>query len=159
MRLHGAVEARGTRLLATAGDPPYILDLRANGRLVRRFDSQLEGNHLMEFALDQRQSRLFAIGSCGYSGGLSRLDLSSATITLFGYPAPREVDVDGNRQGICGERVSVGSALVAVAKTQRPVPVADRRGQLLFVAAESGELAHSVPLPSEPVDVLSVSLL
>jgi hypothetical protein len=156
LRVHGAVEARGVRLLATAGEPPYILELRANGRVVRTLDSGLAGNHLMEFALDPDRSLLYAVGSCGYTGGLSRLDLESGTIALFGYPAPRDVDIDGSRSGICGERVSVGSALVAVAKTQRPVPTVDRPGQLLFVAAQSGEIASRVPLPSEPVDVLLV---
>jgi hypothetical protein len=82
---HGSVQAYGDHLLIATGAPRIDETTRA-GQAVRKLDTKLEGNHLMEFAIDVSTDRLYAVGSCGYTGGLSRVSLMSL-IRLGGSPS------------------------------------------------------------------------
>lgn len=152
---HGNVEAYGDHLLIATGTPQINETTRA-GKVVRELDTKLEGNHLMEFAVDTATDRLYAVGSCGYTGGLSRVDLDTGQAKLLaptrsglGTPSVRE-------RAVCGESVAAGpESLLVVGKTLMPVPQPDARGSLLLIDGDTGEKIRTVRTPSEPVDVVA----
>lgn len=154
VRAHGAIEPLGGDLLIATGTPAvWEVDLR--GRVLERFDTRLTGNHLMEFAVDAERQEFDAIGSCGYTGGLSRVSLEGGTALRLGFPAPPASSEEALRPGICGERIALGDwPLAVVAKTHRPVPRKDADGQLVFVDRADGVVTRTVATPSEPIDVI-----
>jgi hypothetical protein len=117
-----------------------------HGNEQRRLDPRLPRNHLMEFALDRRRGLLYAVGSCGYAGGLSETNLAGGRA--------RVLERSGDRR-ICGERIAVASpSLLAIARTEVPVPEPHAPGAVLLVRRADGGVAATVPTPAEPVDVL-----
>jgi hypothetical protein len=144
--LHGNVEPYAGRLVAATGDGRTVLVLDRDGKELRRLDPRLPRNHLMEFALDRRRGLLYAVGSCGYAGGLSETSLAGGRA--------RVLERSGDRR-ICGERVAVASSLLlAIARTEVPVPEPHVPGAVLLVRRTDGSVAATVPTPAEPVDVL-----
>lgn len=153
---HSGVEAYGNRILVSPGDGPWIEERTQEGELLRKWDTKLQGNHMLDLALDAREVRLYALGSCGYRGGLSRVDLGTGEVKVL---APTLPGVDFVRERlVCGERVSVGpGSLLVVGKTAQAVPQADIPGSLLLVDSNSGRKIRTMDTPSEPVDVLAAS--
>jgi hypothetical protein len=109
---HGSVAAyRGNLLATTGGD--NLLNLALDGRVLREWSIGLPRNHLMWMTLDSRRGLVAVAGSCGYSGGLSVINLAHARRTVFDHPSRR----------LCGERVAwSASSILAIA--HNPVPVA-----------------------------------
>lgn len=137
-RVHGGVEVLDSRLLATTGGDP-ILELGRDGRVLGRWKLRLAGNHVMEFAIDRAAGRLYAVGPCFHTGGLSVVELAKGD--------PR-VNAD-----VCGGLVSVGAGRVAIAEQAR----SDALGvpsRLLLLDPESGRLLRTVNTPLEAVDLL-----
>lgn len=152
LHLHGGIEPLVGRVLAATGSPLiWTLDLR--GRVLARMDTQLSGNHLMQIALNVNRTKVFAIGSCGYSGGLSVHLLATGAVRTFGHPAPTPRTPTELREGICGERIAAGSRFVVIGKTHRPVPDAKAQGALVVVDPDRGAAIRTIPTSSEPVDV------
>jgi DNA-binding beta-propeller fold protein YncE len=157
--VHGDVVATAEgHLLATTGDAQRIEELTLDGQVIRRWDSELTGNHLMELGLDPERRWLYAIGSCGYTGGLSAIDLRSGAARLLAPPSgPRDPETLRSLPGICGERIEAGlGGLVVVAKTARAVPQPQASGAVLVVDGQNGRLLRTIATPSEPVDLLLV---
>jgi hypothetical protein len=149
---HGDVETYGESILVATGTP-RITEIDRGGEVLRSLQTGLEGNHLMRFAVDADGGYLYAVGSCGYSGGLSRLDLETGRANEL---APEGFAPTVNNL-LCGEGVDIGpDSLVVVAKTERPVPSAEIPGYLLLVNGETGRIIRSVEVPTEPIDTLVV---
>jgi hypothetical protein len=145
-RVHGAVAAYESGVVAATGEGP-IVQMDRHGRIARAWKSELRGNHLMQFALDRKRRLVYGIGSCGYRGGLSRIDLNSGRSRLTGDPS----SASGR---VCGERIAVGpSSLLVVAANPRPVPQGSA-STLLLVDATTGALTRSVAVPSEALDLV-----
>lgn len=146
-RVHGGVEAYAGGLIATTGGV-RIVQIDRRGRVARTWRSGIPRNHLMQFALDRRRDRLYAIGSCAYSGGLSRIDLETGRARVTGYPSSNSPD------GVCGERIAVGPrSLLAVARNPGPVPQGSR-SRLLLLDGNTGRVMHSVAVPVETIDLV-----
>jgi hypothetical protein len=146
-RVHGSVAIYEDGVVAATGEGP-IIQIDGRGRITRAWKSRIPRNHLMQFALDRKRGLLYAIGSCGYRGGLSRIDVKSGRSRVVGYPS------SSASSGICGERIAVGpESLVAVASNPRPVPQGSP-SSLLLVDASTGRLIRSVPASVETLDVL-----
>jgi hypothetical protein len=142
LSLHGGVAFRGANIVATTGEGP-LLELTLENKIVRRWQPRLPRNHLMSFALDADRERAAVIGSCGYSGGLSLLDLVAGTTEVMGYPLR-----------ICGERVVfAGTSTVVIARNPLPVPQG-RPSSLDTVDMTSGEVTQHVATPAESIDTL-----
>ncbi len=146
--IHGTVEVSNDRVWGTTGDGAVIVSVDPAGLERRRFDPGLPGNHLMEFAVDPA-GPVYALGSCLYSGGLSRLDPGAETAKVLAPPATLP-----QRPGLCGERIAAGpAALVAIARGPslgRPRPPVG----LIFVEGTTGHVRATVPTPVTPVDVV-----
>jgi hypothetical protein len=152
--VHGDVIATGRHLLATTGDPSRVERLTLDGRVTGHWDSRLAGNHLMELALDPSGRWLYAVGACGYAGGLSAIDLSTGQVRVLARPTGPRQDT-APLPAVCGERVEAETGgLLAVAKTGRRVPASTSPRALLDVDARTGLLRRAVATPSEPVDLL-----
>jgi hypothetical protein len=97
--VHGdVITATEDRVLAATGDAQRVEELTLDGRIIRQWDSALPGNHLMELGLDIRAGRLYAIGSCGYAGGLSTIDLHTGQVRRLASPAkPRDPGISLSR--------------------------------------------------------------
>jgi hypothetical protein len=153
--VHGDIILASGRLLATTGDPRQVEAWTLDGRLRARWDSGLSGNHLTELAVNAATRRLYAIGSCGYTGGLSVIDLDRGRARRLAAPTPGGGGAGAPQPPICGERIETGPGdLLSVARTSRPVPNPQSPGALLLIDARDGRLLHTVSTPSEPVDLL-----
>jgi hypothetical protein len=141
LSLHGSVRTLGGELLATTGEGP-LLRLAPDGRVLRRYDLGLEGNHVMEFAVSGDGTEAAVLGSCGYAGGLSLVDLGSGARRVVG----RE------RKTICGERVAYAGPLLAIARNPFPVPQG-LPAAISLVERESGTVARTVAVQTEAVDL------
>jgi hypothetical protein len=144
-RVHGQVATYQGGVVAATGEGP-IIHVDGRGRLARAWKTEIPGNHLMQFALDRMRRLVYAIGSCGYRGGLSRIELATGTARVTGYPSG----------DICGERIVLGpGSLIVVASNPTPVPQGGR-STVLLVDASTGDLIRSVATPVESLDLVSV---
>ena len=57
---HGGFTLVGDHLLAATG-LPVIVEVNAAGTITAGYDTRLEGNHLMEFAVDRAAERVYAV--------------------------------------------------------------------------------------------------
>ena len=147
IEIHGRIEPYGDELVAATGDGRSILVLDREGRRMRNLDPGLAGNHLMEFALDRTRGLLYAVGSCGYAGGLAEVTISSGRRRLLERPRNRR---------ICGERIVVASPiLLAIAAPPRPVPSTGFGGRIELVRRSDGKLVAALPTNDDPVDVVA----
>lgn len=157
---HGSFVFYKNSLLTATGEEP-ILQHTQQGKLLGAFDAGLQGNHLMEIALDVHNQQLYAVGSCGYVGGVTRINLEkpgslesmSDTWKATPYP-PRRLAP----RAVCGERLALsrdGSKLV-IGVTARPVPSAYSPGALKLIDTTTGELLWTTETEAEPVDVILV---
>lgn len=101
----------------------------------------------MEFAVDPRTRRLYAVGSCGYRGGFSEVDLTvggtlAAPPTAGDWrwrttPAPPRAAA---QVGLCGERVALATGGLLLASQGTTLAVVDTRmGQRLrFINLPAG---------------------
>jgi hypothetical protein len=145
--MHGRIEPYGKTLIAGTGDPRSILVLDRDGRKVRNLDPHLDGNHLMEFALDRKRGLLYAVGSCGYSGGLAEVTMATGRTRLLERP---------RNLRICGDRLVVASPTqLAIAAPPRPVPALGFGGRIQLVRRSDGQVVAEVPTSADPVDVLA----
>lgn len=152
---HGAIAEHAKRLIAATGSP-LLLEIDRGGRVLRRLDTALAGNHLMEFTYQVDGGRLFAAGSCGYSGGLSVIDLGTGSTRILAGPLPSPTEPAPVRPGVCGERLALGrDSLLLIAKNRRPVPVRNQAGEILVIESGTGRLVRSLSIPSEAVDLLA----
>lgn len=140
--VHGAVVGYGDGAVAATGQPVLVL-LDASGAILREFDTRLAGNHLMEFAVDPAGHRIYALGPCGYTGGLSQVDIDRGAVTVVRPPRSPEVRYDDT---MCGDRV-------AVIDDARVIVTADRRAILVDVADGRQVAQYSAPAPIQAVAV------
>jgi len=96
----------------------------------------------MEFAVSEDGREASVIGSCGYAGGLSLVDLTSGEHRVLGRES----------KAICGERVAYAGPLLAVARNAFPVPQG-LPAAISLVDRESGTVVRSLPTPTEAVDL------
>jgi hypothetical protein len=144
-RTHGSFALFGNELFAATGQP-FVTALDAKTGAKRRdYHLGLEGNHLMEFAIDPTAG-VYAVGSCGYNRGLAVADLASHQFQVLVPP--------GQSSPICGERIGVldDGALLVVAKTAAPVP-ALVPGEILVLSGE-GKVLRTIRTSAEPLDLL-----
>jgi hypothetical protein len=151
---HGRVDRYGERFLAATGSPT-IEQITDSGRVIKRWETGLAGNHLMEFAVQESAQRLYALGSCGYVGGLSVVDLAAGRTNRLAPPIRRTPGSEKlGPEAVCGERIELLDGLLAIARTARPVPDPEASGAVLLIDARDGRLLRAVSVPSEPVDLL-----
>jgi len=142
---HGGFVLYGDEVLASTGTP-VVLEMKQSGRIVRHLDTRLLGNHLMEFAVDEKRAYLTAVGPCGYTGGMSVLAIATGQVRVLS--APRVSNT------ICGERFSPGpTPLLIVGRTTATVPLQGIPGALLFLDTRTGQIRRTVATPAEPIDV------
>jgi len=131
---HGQIALWNGGLLVATGSR-YVDFITTVGVVERQFDTHLERNHLMSFAVDVRHSTLYAVGSCLYEPGLSRIDLVTGTLTVLAR--------EGGLDAPCGETISVVGRVLALT------------GQdLTLVDARTGRTIHRLHL--QAVSVVAV---
>jgi hypothetical protein len=142
---HGSIAPYRGSVLAATGENK-LPDLALDGRVLREWSIGLPRNHLMWITLDSGRGLVAVAGSCGYSGGLSVINLARARRTVFSHPSRR----------LCGERVAWSeSSIIAIA--HNPVPVASGSpSDLLFFDTRRHRITHLVATPTEVLDVISV---
>lgn len=151
LRTHGAMRLYDGRLFAATGEGPLVALDPATGETLARYDVRLPGNHIMEFAIDEVERRVYVVGSCNYARGLAFVDLRGGTTYVLAAP--------GRAESPCGERISVtpdGSRLV-IAQTASS-PAAGSNGRLLILT-EAGIPLREIHMSAEPIDILVVPAL
>jgi hypothetical protein len=108
---------------------------------------------LEDFAVGSDGNHLYLFGSCGYSGGMTVLDLASlkSTVIVQAEPAhgpPTKLP--------CGQSSAfVSGTLIALGHVGALLPN-DVGGQILFVDSSTGRVERSVQVPSEPIAVAAI---
>ena len=136
--IHGDFEVFGDGFLAATGSAE-VVQLHSSGQVTRRFDTKLENNHLMEFAVDEATHLLYAPGSCLYEAGLSSVNLTSGEARF----------IDRLGGPVCAERIVIAGQTLILLQA-RPTGV-------LFVDRQSGTVRRQVATPAEPIDALVIS--
>ena len=139
--VHGSIQAYGDGLVAATGGEELLL-LTVDGRVTRRLTTGLAGNHLMEFDVDDERDVVYAIGPCGYTGGLARVAIGTGTSRLIRpSPGADESDVE---ERVCGDSIAVVDSGHAVAIT--------RRNKIQIVDTDDGRIRHTVELEGVAID-------
>jgi hypothetical protein len=149
---HGLVLPwKGILIHATGG--PVLRMTTPDGIPIDSLRIDLEGNHLMEFALDSANERVVATGSCGYAGGFATVKLppSPSKARVAGSLWPRSAP-----SPICGERVTLDATgqIAVIAKRALPVTASRGPGELLVVDVDTQKLLRRIPVPAPPIDVI-----
>ena len=128
---HGMIEPYGVGWIAATGGETLVQYGRS-GNVRRRLHTGIDNDHLMEFAFNATQSRLYVLGSCGTRGGLRRVSLSGGAATLIG-------------RGVCGDGLIVGRTAFVI-----------RRGRTLDLRnLRTASLLHQRPLATDILDVIA----
>ncbi|GEM_PF-1816675 len=146
----------GDGVLAVSADDTSsgtVFDVDRSGQVRRTLYFQLGGGFLMDFALDARAGKLYAVGSCGYRGGLSVLDLQSGAAEDPVPPGPPGMPAE---HVPCGQRLALlpNGHLVVGNVPGALNPRAGVGGALLFLDTATGQTLREVPTSSQPIDVL-----
>lgn len=154
---HGGFWVQTDAVLALNAADADLAEFDFAGHGLRRFNVDLPGNHLMDLTTD-RNGHVFIEGSCGYAGGLSRIDVATGIVRVL---ATAHTGSPGrpwaNDDSICGERVAVvSSSTLALVKNAVPVP-ALIPGWLQFLSVNDGRQLAKVRLPLEALDVTSAA--
>ena len=101
---------------------------------------------LMEFGIAAGIGRLYAVGSCGYTGGLAAVDLATHRTQVLAPSRTPGV--------ICGERIAAigDGSLLVVAETAIPVPTLVPGA--LVVLSSDGKTLRTIKTSAEPIDLL-----
>jgi hypothetical protein len=154
---HGGFWVQTDAVLALNAADADLAEFDFAGHELRRFNVDLPGNHLMDVTLDGN-GHAFIEGSCGYTGGLSRMEVATGSVRVL---TPAHSGSSGlpwaNDDSICGERMAViSSSALALVHNARPVP-ALISGWLQFLSVNDGRQLAKVRLPLNPLDVASAS--
>ena len=94
---HGSFTLTHSGLVASMGEMPLAVLDPVTGERREQYDLKLDGNHMPEFAIASTVARMYAVGSCGYTGGLAVVDLATKKT---------EVIAESRRTGgVCGEGI------------------------------------------------------
>jgi hypothetical protein len=144
--LHGEIAAVPGGVLGTGADDQTLLRASPDGRIVERWPTELEGNHLMRFAHDAGSGRAFALGSCFCTGGLARIDLERGRRWRRGA-------IRAPEPSFCGERSAARGRFVAVS----PGPEVHRaESHLTVVDSRTGSERARLAIPAPAADVVLV---
>jgi hypothetical protein len=143
--IHGEVAALPGGVLGTRGDPQGVVLANEEARIVDRWSTRLARNHLMRLAYDAASRRVFALGSCFYTGGLARIDLDG------GRQWRRGISTDG-RPSICGERLAAGRGLVVI--TEGPEWDGGHKSEITVVDADTGSVRAQLPIRVPAIDLV-----
>jgi hypothetical protein len=139
--VHGHILTYAGGLAAATGSEELLL-LTLDGRVTRRLDTKLTRNHLMEFDVDEERHAVYAIGPCGYVGGLARIAVATGTTQLI---RPPSADVEDQ---VCGDRVSVVEDGSAVAVTGG--------GKIQIVDVDNGQTLRTGSFAGPAIDAAVV---
>ena len=143
---------QGDVLLTTGIDTQdgVISRFSVDGKRLNEFHLKLGVGFLEDFALDAAAGRIYAIGSCGYVGGFSVLDIRTGVSTLL---APTQVG--RVNQVPCGQRLELnGSNELVVGSVHALLAQPGIPGRLLFISPKTGKVDREVTTTAEPLDVL-----
>jgi hypothetical protein len=141
---HGPFALTGGGLIASMAEQPVALLDPVTGERRGEYDMKLEGNHMLELTI--AAGRMYAVGSCGYTGGLATADLATGQVRVLAESRGLGV--------VCGERIvalSDGSVLV-VAKGRAPNP-SPLPGSLVVLSSD-GKPLRTIPTSAEAMDLL-----
>lgn len=141
--------------ITTGNDSPsgaidyYTLD----GTLRGHFQLGLLPGFLEDFTLAPDRRSLYVFGSCGYSGGMARLDLATHTSWVI---VKAESQNTHSANSPCGQSsVFVSDQVIAVGRVGALLP-AQIEGKILYVNSASGSLVRSVTVSAEPIAIAAV---
>jgi hypothetical protein len=141
---HGTVRFFGSAIVATTGTPAAVVEARTDGSVLATVPAKLAGDHLTELALDVRNRRVYALGSCGYTGGLSMIDLRSKTARVLARPNPH--GAISSARPVCGDRIALlGRGRIALAQNFPPMRGA-ARGSAVEIVGTDGKLLRRIPV-------------
>jgi hypothetical protein len=154
---HGGFGVQTDAVLALGAADADVGEFDFAGHELRRFNVDLPGNHLMDLTLDAN-GHAFIEGSCGYAGGLSRIDIETGNVRVLRPAHSRSSGQPwANDDSLCGERMAIiSSSALALVHNAIPVP-ALIPGWLQFLSVNDGRQLAKVRLPLEALDVTSAS--
>jgi hypothetical protein len=141
--------------ITTANDhPSAAIDYYGvDGALRNHIELGLLPGFLMDFAVGLDGNRLYLFGSCGYSGGMAKLDLATQKPTVI-VKARSQYTHSADQP--CGQSSAfVSDNLIALGYVGALLPTSID-GRILYVDSVSGTVNKSVAVSAEPIAVVAV---
>jgi hypothetical protein len=147
---------KGTDVYITTGNdqPSGAIDhLTLSGTLRKHIALGLLPGFLEDFAVAPDGTRIVVFGSCGYSGGMAVIDLTTQTSKVIVQAEPAHFPPTNLP---CGQSsVFVSDRLIALGHVNALLP-GDAAGQILYVDSVSGKVQQSVALSAEPIALVAL---
>ncbi len=112
---HGDITLWNGAVLTATGSNHLRL-ISTDGHVLRAFDTRLERNHLMVFAVDSATKTVYALGSCKYVPGMTSINLETGE--------PQVIAPEAFTSQPCGDRVVFGSGRLLVGPEVRVLDAA-----------------------------------
>jgi hypothetical protein len=148
---------QGSDVYITTGNdsPSGAIDYYAfNGTLRGHFQLGLLPGFLEDFALAPDGRSIYLFGSCGYSGGMARLDLATHASSVI---VKAESQYTHSANSPCGQSSAfVSDQLIALGHVGALLPT-QTEGKILYVNAAAGSVVRSVTVSAEPIAVTAVT--
>lgn len=148
---------QGTSVFMTTGNdsPSGAIDYYAlDGTLLDHIQLGLLPGFLEDFALAPDSRSLYLFGSCGYSGGMARLDLSTHTPSVI---VKAESQRTHSANSPCGQSSAfVSDQFIALGYVSALLP-SENEGRILYVDSASGSVVRSVAVSAEPIAIATVA--
>lgn len=109
---HGEVALWNGSILIATGSSQLSL-ISSEGRLLATFDTQLDRNHLMAFAVDPAAELVYAVGSCEYVPGMTSINLKTGERRVV-VPQGASSQPCGDRVVFAKNRLIVGPAVKVI---------------------------------------------
>jgi hypothetical protein len=139
--VHGHLLPLAAGGFVAATGSPRLIRYDGSKRIAAKLNTRLAGNHLMDFAMNNREDAVAAVGSCVYRPGVALLDLRTGTSRL----STREPE-------ICAERIVFAGNALLVGRNDGQIAV-PHPGKILVVNPASGAITGSLRTPAEVVDL------
>lgn len=141
------------RLLVASWNDPLqddrIDEYSLEGQLIRHYDLGLAGGFLLDFVTDPSSHTIYAIGSCGYRGGLSRVNVTTGEVTVVVPPAA----VGTVQPGICGQRAELMSDGQIALSVVGGLLVGQQAASIRTIDISSGTPVRLIPVAAGPLDL------
>jgi hypothetical protein len=153
--LAGFLVQGGTVFITTANDHPSgAIDVYGTDGVPRNHvELGLLPGFLEDFAVGPDGSSLYLFGSCGYSGGMARLDLASKKSTVIVKAESLYTQPANPPCGQSSAFVSVNLIALGLVGGLHPKGSASR---ILYVNPVSGQVTRWVIVPAEPIAIAAI---
>jgi hypothetical protein len=144
----------GDHLLSLdGGNPQSVVELTADGQVVRRFATGLVGGAVRDVVVDTGRNIAAGVGACTALGGVMRVDLGGGTAQVVATPGAAGALPDPATP--CGVRAHLlGDGTLVVSRLDAAQANPNSPGTVQVIDPATGRILREAALPAGVLDVL-----